>query len=541
MALVSFMNATGFHFSSPHGQIDVSANREVARTALGYASTVDTLPPRKPETPLADEQRALATVCAHYLAVFVLAAGLLKWAVTRTTGELTFNLADQTAIATVVGALVLGTSARQGLISRERCVAIAPWLLVIGALAIAVVEQLQPWPAGAMFVGISWVCLWIVGYPNAGPRIDGSLPVILAATMGPFVLSVGMLTDVLEFPGIAQAALFFAPAYIAAAAVTLRVEKIVTQRAEDRIGSFRLVEQMGGGGMGEVWKAEHRMLATPAAVKLILPAALANGGKRAGLEERFRREAQATSELRSPHTVRLFDFGLDRDGRYFYVMELLDGVDLDFLVKRFGPVPPERCVHLLRQACLSLGEAHGRGMVHRDIKPANLLVSRLGLEVDFVKVVDFGLVAISDAPEDADAEITGAEATNSRLTAVGTIAGTPAYIAPETVLTAEIDHRADLYALGAVAVWLLTGEMVFQGGAIQVMQAHVHDEPIPPSQRTDLPIPEDLEALVLECLRKDPAKRPQTAEELLLRLEACECAGGWTGDRARTWWARHLP
>lgn len=498
--------------------------------------TEQTIPPVA-DVPLSDEQRALATVCAHFFAVFVLAAGLFKWAVFQTTGDAALNFADKVALLTIATTLLLGTSARRGLINREASLAIAPWLLVIGALAISVVEQWQPWPPGSLTVGISWACLWIVGFPMAGPRIDGSLPTIAAASMGPLALGVAIGVGVQEFPGLAQAVLFFAPAYIAAAAVTVRVERIVTQKDDDRIGSFRLVEKLGGGGMGEVWKAEHRLLSTPAAVKLILPSALSTRSEKTDLEKRFRREAQATSELRSPHTVRLFDFGLDRNGRYFYIMELIDGVDMDFLVKRFGPVPPERCLSLLQQCCLSLAEAHNRGMVHRDIKPANLLISRLGVEVDFVKVVDFGLVALGGLPDDGPES----SATDSKITAIGTVAGTPAYISPEAVSMQQTDHRSDLYALGAVAVFLLTGELVFQGSAQQCLYAHVNREPIPPSQRTDLPIPADLEALILACLHKNPDKRPQSAEHLLRQLEQCECAGDWTAQKARVWWARHLP
>jgi serine/threonine-protein kinase len=292
--------------------------------------------------------------------------------------------------------------------------------------------------------------------------------------------------------------------------------------------------------MGEVWKAEHRLLATPAAVKLILPGALTSSTdpkSRSDLQERFRREAQATSELRSPHTVRLFDFGFDRNGRYFYVMELLDGLDMDYLVQRFGPVPPERCIYLLRQACLSLAEAHGRGMVHRDIKPANLLVSRLGVQHDFVKVLDFGLVAFAGAFKPGpDTDID-----SSKITALGTVAGTPAYLSPEAISLQQTDHRADLYALGAVAIWLLTGDLVFDGTPQEVLHAHVTEEPVPPSKRTDLPIPGDLEALILDCLKKDPDDRPQSAEALLRRLDACECANDWNRERAKTWWGRHRP
>jgi serine/threonine-protein kinase len=300
------------------------------------------------------------------------------------------------------------------------------------------------------------------------------------------------------------------------------------------VGQYTLEEKLGSGGMGEVWRARHRMLIRPAAVKLIRP-------RQAGLEpevllRRFEREARATSLLRSPHTVQLYDFGLSDDGTLYYVMELLDGLDFDTLVERFGPVPPERAVHLLLQVCSSLADAHANGLVHRDIKPATLVVSRVGRAWDFVKVLDFGLVKLAGASAEGDAA-------GVKLTADGSASGTPAFMAPEIALGEPgDDHRVDIYSLGCVAYWLLTGKLVFdESTAMKVMFAHAHTPPPPPSSRVEVPIPPALEALVLACLEKDPAKRPQTAVELEARLAELGLASAWTRERAEKWWRTHVP
>jgi eukaryotic-like serine/threonine-protein kinase len=211
-------------------------------------------------------------------------------------------------------------------------------------------------------------------------------------------------------------------------------------------------------------------------------------------------------------------------------MELLDGLDLDTLVRQHGPLPAERVVHLLRQACSALQDAHGNGIVHRDIKPANMVVSRAGATFDFLKVLDFGLVKL-DGKNAID------------LSAEDSWSGTPGYMAPEVVLGAgDTDHRVDLYALGCVAYWLLTGTMVFEGeNAIQVMMQHVQAEPKRPSDRVDRPIPPALEDLVMQCLEKDPARRPAGAQVVSDRLDAVPLASVWTTERAEQWWARHRP
>ncbi|MGN6392549.1 MAG: serine/threonine-protein kinase [Gemmatimonadales bacterium] len=300
----------------------------------------------------------------------------------------------------------------------------------------------------------------------------------------------------------------------------------------NELGQYLLEERIGAGGMGEVWRARHRLLIRPAAIKLINPHL---SGDPEQLLRRFEREARATAALKSPHTVQLYDFGATEDGRLYYVMELLDGLDLDTLVKQFGPVAPERAVHLLRQVCSSLQDAHVNGLVHRDIKPANVIVSRAGTTFDFAKVLDFGLVKLDAAQKDGDGAAT--------LTTESSTSGTPAFMAPEVVLgDAVTDHRVDLYALGCVAYWLLTGKLVFEGGsAVEVMFHHVHTVPVRPSERSGLEIPAALEALVMECLEKDPARRPISAEAVSTRLNAVRLAQPWTAERAEQWWATHRP
>ena len=250
-------------------------------------------------------------------------------------------------------------------------------------------------------------------------------------------------------------------------------------------------------------------------------------------QRRFEREAQAIASLRSPHTIELFDFGVADDGTFYYVMELLDGLNADELVRRTGPVPAERAIHMLRQICHSLSEAESCGLVHRDIKPANIFLCRYGEDYDFVKVLDFGIVkAAEDSSE-----------TGVALTLENVVHGTPAFIAPEQALGGSaLDGRADIYATGCVAYWLLTGELVFTADTpFALLMHHAHTAPIPPSARTELSIPAALDQLVLSCLAKDPADRPQTARELSRRLATVDGANAWTEDRARDWWAGHQP
>jgi DNA-binding NtrC family response regulator len=297
------------------------------------------------------------------------------------------------------------------------------------------------------------------------------------------------------------------------------------------VGSYSLIERLGSGGMGEVWLGRHRLLARPAAIKIVREAAVGAAGEDGhALRQRFAREAQTTAELQSPHTVQLFDFGVADTGGFYYVMERLRGMDLQRMVERHGPLPPERAVFLLKQACLSLSEAHGLGLVHRDIKPANLFVCRLGAEYDFLKVLDFGVVSRR-----------GRETMES-ITVSGMVLGTPAFLAPELISGRSFDQRADIYSLGCVAFWLLTGRPPFEGSdAMAVLMQHANTAPLPPSSVSEVSIPAAVDAVVLECLSKDTALRPSTADALWQRLDKLSVDAGWGQQRARTWWELHEP
>jgi serine/threonine-protein kinase len=303
---------------------------------------------------------------------------------------------------------------------------------------------------------------------------------------------------------------------------------------EREMGSYRLGELLGRGGMGEVYKATHRMLARPAAIKLVQPEVLATRDRASAqiAVARFRREAEAAAKLRSPHTVELYDFGVTEDGGALYlVMEFLEGMDLESLVRREGPLPQKRVIHILRQVCESLEEAHASGLVHRDIKPANIHVGRVGLRHDFVKVLDFGLVK----------SVTGTVTEDSMATAAGLTPGTPAYMAPEMALGENVDGRADLYALGCVAYYLLTGQLVFDAtGGFQMIAKHIHETPVPPSQRTELDIAPALDRLVLACLAKRPEDRPESATEVARLLDEIEIEP-WSEEEATQWWRTRQP
>ncbi|MCP4546517.1 MAG: serine/threonine protein kinase [bacterium] len=309
-----------------------------------------------------------------------------------------------------------------------------------------------------------------------------------------------------------------------------RLSRDLTKAQE--MGSYRLTEQIGAGGMGEVWRAKHNMLARPAAIKIIRTGMLGpvdtHGVDR--LISRFEREAQATAALNSPHTIQLYDFGRTGDDTFYYVMELLEGYDLRSLVKRQGPLPAARVIPLLRQVCHSLYDAHQNGLTHRDIKPANIFISRRGQDADFVKVLDFGLVKSS-----GNANVSN----ETQLTTEGIGSGTPAFMAPEMVTDQSlVDHRVDIYALGCVAYWLLVGAPVFEDdNALNVIVQHVKEPPPTPSSRSELNIPAELDRIVLDCLAKAPAERPQTARELSERLAACKVPDtGWTEAAAQEWW-----
>jgi len=410
---------------------------------------------------------------------------------------------------------------------------------VVVAFFISLSENATPWPPGPIR-GLSWNCLWISSYVVAIPGTYGKsvLGAIAAACMAPFGLLVATVANHNPVPTAEQlAVLLLLPFAVAGWAIPVarHLNRLGAQVSKARaMGSYELIELIGKGGMGEVWRARHRMLTRLTAIKLIRPEVLGveDQANAQTMLRRFEREARATAVLRSPHTVVLYDYGVSGDNTFYYAMELLDGLDLETLVLRFGPQPAGRVISLCRQAAKSLGEAHEHGLVHRDIKPRNLFCCHLGSDDDFVKVLDFGLV-----------KVRAAEETQTQLTLTGTTTGTPAYMAPEVAMgKLDVDGRADLYSLACVGYWLLTGRVVFEGaGAMAVVVSHIQTPPVPPSHRTQNPVPASLEQIVLRCLEKDPARRPETAEELIALLDACADVEPWTQEHARRWWREQMP
>jgi serine/threonine-protein kinase len=412
---------------------------------------------------------------------------------------------------------------------------------VVSCYGIALAEYLEPTRLNMNgWIGLSWVAPWsslfTVVIPTRPVKAAGATLASLTAV--PVVIGFMVLTRRTTFSPTADTFFFWIVlpyllvtlmAYVGAR-VVYALGKEVTEARE--LGSYRLVERLGQGGMGEVWRAKHRLLARPAAVKLIRTSGLGHALGTDDAIRRFEREAQVTAALSSPHTVQLFDFGVADDGSFYYVMELLDGVDLQTLVDRYGPVPAERAIYLLRQVCHSLAEAESHGLVHRDIKPANLFVCRYGGEHDFVKVLDFGIA--KTAPEQMETGAIG-------ITRDDMVKGTPAYIAPEQAMGTHVDARTDIYATGCVAYFLLTGKPVFSGDTpMAVVVHHARTPPTAPSAVSELPIPPALDELILECLAKNPADRPPTARALAQRLAGIELRS-WNEERAREWWEKHKP
>ncbi|MEM9187652.1 MAG: serine/threonine-protein kinase [Myxococcota bacterium] len=317
---------------------------------------------------------------------------------------------------------------------------------------------------------------------------------------------------------------FMAGAFIVATSVTSWVIYGLRRDAQEarRLGQYELGEKLGEGGMGIVYKGTHVMLRRPTAVKL-LP--LGKAGAEA--VARFEREVVHTSRLEHPNSVFIYDYGRTPEGQFYYAMEYLDGLTLRELVKRDGPLPPERVVHILRQTASALSEAHGLGLVHRDIKPANIMLCQRAGEPDVVKVLDFGLVKSVDNSEVA-ADVTNANA----------IVGTPQYLAPEAIRAPEqVGAAADVYALGAVGYFLLTGRHVFVANtAVEVCSLHLTGVPESPAAIRGEPLPDALEALVLRCLHKDPADRPSNGRAVVTALDALR-VDAWSPDEADRWWS----
>lgn len=401
------------------------------------------------------------------------------------------------------------------------------------AFLLGLFRHSHPWPAGEAVRQWSPVAMWILLFGALVPIRPGAVLgwSLFAALLDPFALltTKGRMSP----PSPAEGILLIVSPFLAAllAYVTSSViyrlnERIATAR---EFGSYKLVEKLGQGGMAEVWRANHHMLARPAAIKLIRKGVLELYGDKesARLVRLFEKEVQATAALRSPHTIQVYDFGIARDGTFYYVMELLDGFDMQTLVERFGRQPPDRVVHLLTQVCHSLHEAHREHLVHRDLKPGNIYVCRYGADLDFAKVLDFGLVL------DRRPTVEEIDHHSGRI-------GTPSIMAPEQIrFGAPVDERTDIYALGCVAYWLLTGLRVFEAETRNDMLVmHAHQRPVPPSRRARIDIPQRLEDLVMKCLDKNPNHRPASARELSRLLGELELSPAWTRESMESWWNR---
>ena len=291
----------------------------------------------------------------------------------------------------------------------------------------------------------------------------------------------------------------------------------------ERQGVYTLREKLGSGGMGDVYLAEHRLLKRSCAIKLIRP----DKANDPTAIARFESEVRATAKLTHPNTVEIYDFGLTDDGTFYYAMEFLPGLNLQELVERFGPLPAERVVYLLRQVCSALREAHEAGLVHRDIKPGNIFAAERGGLYDVAKLLDFGLVKSAASDE-----------RSLQLTIDGTVVGSPLYSCPEAAVGETLDERSDIYSLGATAYYLLTGRPVFDGDKVmKVIFAHANETPLALAE-INPDIPRDLAAVVMKCLQKKRTDRYGDARSLETALSSCESAGNWTQDRAAQWWTQ---
>lgn len=481
------------------------------------------------------------------IAVGVLFLTLIIDAVGTQLGALRMPLSASAVLPRALGisaSLAVWWLLRSGRVSPARALSLSPIYEVGMALVISYTEQVLRSVLGGP-MSASWVAVWIVlvrVFLPHPPRtaLATSMASTLTLPAGAALIS---LTGVpIQWGAVLVTmaiTLCAALAAVSAALLVRRLQLEVTQARE--LGSYELGEELGRGGMGVVWRARHRLLKRDAAIKVISAEALA-ATDRASALCRFEREARITAALRSRNTIEVYDFGLSDDGSFYYVMELLDGLDLRQLIQSDGAQPPARVAHLLIQACRSLGEAHAVGLVHRDVKPANLFLCRCGPELDVVKVMDFGLVSDrGDAPQAESNRGEPGAVVDPALTLQGTLCGTPGFVAPEVACGAPADSRSDVYALGCVAYSLLAAKPPLQRPtAMELVRAHIDEVPRPPSAALGRPIPDALETIVMSCLAKDPSQRPTDGRDLEQRLVRC-ALDGWTADDAERWWAARRP
>jgi eukaryotic-like serine/threonine-protein kinase len=511
----------------------------VARTPPELAVTRSHFRPL-PYDLLKEASNRLGILCLLAAVLWVVATGLDHIAM-RAMGvtENGLQMSDFIAAISVVVSLALYWYSRKDLREPQFILDLGLIYMVYTAAALGVMMHWGPVTDRhvEIFPMITWVGVVVLMFAAIVPNSPGKtlIAALIAVTMNPLGMLIATARGI-NFGPLSNLLLMHYPDYLLVG-VAVVISHVVTKLGQKvdkarEMGSYQLIALIGRGGMGEVWRARHRMLTRDAAIKLISPDMLGrlSGTGSTVIQRRFEQEAKATALLRSPHTIGLYDFGVSENGVFYYVMELLDGIDLETLVRKFGPQPAARVVYILRQVCRSLADAHHHGLIHRDIKPTNIFLCRMGNEYDYAKVLDFGLVKVLESNEP---QMTGTNATT----------GTPAYMAPELAMGApKIDGRTDLYGLGCVAYWLLTGHMVFEEkGSAAMMLAHLQKVPVPPSQRTELPVPESLDRAILMCLEKTPEARPANAEVFARMLDISNSNEYWTSEDAERWWLNNRP
>ncbi|MGD8700259.1 MAG: serine/threonine-protein kinase [Gemmatimonadales bacterium] len=497
---------------------------------------------------LQQSSRRLQFVCAVAAVLLVIYWIITNWGQGELAAEFQDPLQWVPPTMMLSASLVVLVLARSRWLSPSAIVTVGLVYMVVFSFCMPLSEYynafvgIDPQYLSGDLVGLSGVAIWMLFFTVLVPSKPRHALIALTLSGSAVPITIALLAGYGNAPKLPAADFFdlFVGPYVFIVIMSYIAARIIYRLGTDirrarELGSYHLLDLIGRGGMGEVWRAKHNMLARPAAIKLIRRDLIASdpGAVQTALD-RFEREAQVTASLESPHTVDLYDYGISEDGNFYYVMELLDGVDLESLVHRSGPLPAERVIHLLCQTCRSLSEAHRRDLVHRDIKPSNIFLCRRAFEYDFVKVLDFGLVKPGSALEP------GSE---RKMTETGVVAGTPDFIAPELAVgDGVVDGRSDIYSLGCVAYWLLTGQHVFEKDtSIATIVAHINAVPEAPSTRTELPIPVELESLVLACLSKAPAGRPASADQLERALNEIALETPWTQDRAAEWWSLHFP
>jgi eukaryotic-like serine/threonine-protein kinase len=505
-----------------------------ADPSLPLAATSDKRPPSAPrdtqqgrallQTRLAQFGRAAVGIGSVFLALGISMAMFMEL-----PGELEAVVAEAATLLVGVGVWQLSRARPLSERALQSIDALAIWTLSGAFIALGLVLPLYARPELVQLTCVSNVLvLRAVLVPSSAARTawlsSAPLAAILASTY--FLYRAGAPhPDAPPAGAYVALALIFCLGVLVIVTLTSRTIFGLRERVREafQVGQYTLLEKLGEGGMGVVYKARHATLRRPTAIKLLPP-------ERAGEHNlsRFEREVQLTSRLTHPNTIAIYDYGRSADGVLYYAMEYLDGVDLDTLIAIDGPQAPARVVHILTQVCGALAEAHAIGLIHRDIKPGNVLLCQRGGQPDVAKVVDFGLVKELGAQSGAG---------NS---AVDQIIGTPLYMSPESIVSpGKVDARSDLYAVGALGYFLLTGQPVFSGASVvEVCGHHLHSTPPPPADRLGQPLPADLEAVILSCLNKDRNERPASARALAKALAACALPA-WEHEQAAECWQRH--